>query len=123
MIEINHGKCTLCEACIAACPFAALMRQGNRIVVLESCRLCKICVKRCPEGAIFVAGEGGAARLKGSLAGSNGCGRVDRRGLHLTSPLSWWVKVESSLTSSAALLRGGGERNRSGLPLRLWSTG
>ncbi|KLU40833.1 MAG: FAD-binding protein [Limnochordia bacterium] len=58
MIEINHGKCTLCEACIAACPFAALMRQGNRIVVLESCRLCKICVKRCPEGAIFVAGEG-----------------------------------------------------------------
>ena len=54
MIEINHEKCTLCEVCVAACPFAALVREGEQIVVLDSCRLCQICVKKCPEQAIFL---------------------------------------------------------------------
>lgn len=52
MIEINHDKCTLCEVCVAACPFAALQREGDKIVVLDACRLCRVCIKRCPEQAI-----------------------------------------------------------------------
>src|SRR5690554_6921153 len=54
MIEINHDKCTLCEKCIAVCPFSALVRNNDQIQVLDLCRLCQLCVKKCPEQAIIL---------------------------------------------------------------------
>lgn len=54
MLRINHDICTLCENCLAVCPFSALELSDNKIVVLDSCRLCRLCVKECPVEAMYI---------------------------------------------------------------------
>lgn len=54
MLRINKEQCTLCESCLSACPFAALERVGDEIVILDTCRLCGICVRNCPTEAMFI---------------------------------------------------------------------
>ena len=54
MLRINKERCTLCEACLRVCPFAALERVGDEIVILDTCRLCGICARNCPTEAMFI---------------------------------------------------------------------
>ena len=54
MLRIDHSKCTLCEVCISVCPFSALQRATDEIIVLDSCRLCGVCVRKCPEAAMCI---------------------------------------------------------------------
>ena len=56
-IEIDAGKCTLCLACIGACPGRALQDGSNREVpevffIEANCLQCGACVQTCPEDAI-----------------------------------------------------------------------
>jgi electron transfer flavoprotein alpha subunit len=54
MLRINRDLCTLCEVCLSRCPFAALERVDDEIVVLDTCRLCGVCVRNCPSEAMFI---------------------------------------------------------------------
>ena len=54
---IDAGKCTLCMACVGACPGRALQDGSNREVpevffIESNCLQCSACVQTCPEDAI-----------------------------------------------------------------------
>ncbi|HEY5738270.1 MAG TPA: 4Fe-4S binding protein [Gammaproteobacteria bacterium] len=54
---IDAGKCTLCMACVGACPGRALQDGSNRelpevLFVEGNCLQCGACVQTCPEDAI-----------------------------------------------------------------------
>ena len=54
---IDAGKCTLCMACVGACPGKALQDGSNREVpevffIETNCLQCGACVQTCPEDAI-----------------------------------------------------------------------
>lgn len=53
-IEIDHGLCTLCEACISACPFQGIYRDGRdeKIIACDLCGGDPRCVKYCETKAI-----------------------------------------------------------------------
>lgn len=54
-IHIDDSSCTLCMACISACPSGSLVSNGNlpRISMVESkCHQCGFCEAACPEQAI-----------------------------------------------------------------------
>lgn len=54
-IEINTAACTLCMACIGACPESALMNNSDKPQLRfaeKNCVQCGLCVQTCPEAAI-----------------------------------------------------------------------
>jgi ferredoxin len=54
-IEVNHETCTLCKACIGACPVSAIVDTPDapRLKFIErNCVQCGICQETCPENAI-----------------------------------------------------------------------
>lgn len=54
-ITVNKDKCTLCKACIGACPEAALLDAPDapRLRFIErNCVQCGLCANTCPEDAI-----------------------------------------------------------------------
>jgi ferredoxin len=54
-INVDAGKCTLCLACVGACPESALMDGGEAPMLkfLErNCVQCGLCANTCPENAI-----------------------------------------------------------------------
>jgi ferredoxin len=51
----DSARCTLCMACVSACPAGALAAAGDtpRLVFRESlCVQCGLCAQTCPEGAL-----------------------------------------------------------------------
>ena len=57
---IDADKCTLCMACVSACPGKALQDGSNREVpevffIESNCLQCGACVQTCPEEAISLA--------------------------------------------------------------------
>jgi ferredoxin len=55
MLEVNKKTCTLCKACIGACPEAALLdaEDAPKLRFIErNCVQCGLCAKTCPEDAI-----------------------------------------------------------------------
>jgi ferredoxin len=69
-LRVDAGKCTLCLACVGACPEAALADNAERPqlrFIEKNCVQCGLCEKTCPEGAIALAprlwlADGGKAR-------------------------------------------------------------
>jgi ferredoxin len=54
-LEVNKETCTLCKACIGACPEAALLdaQEAPALRFIErNCVQCGLCAKTCPEDAI-----------------------------------------------------------------------
>jgi ferredoxin len=54
-VRVDRDKCTLCMACVGACPESALMDGVDQPLLkfLErNCVQCGLCEKTCPEGAI-----------------------------------------------------------------------
>ena len=54
-VEVNRQTCTLCMACVGACPEAALLdsRDAPQLNFIErNCVQCGLCEKTCPEDAI-----------------------------------------------------------------------
>jgi ferredoxin len=54
-IDVDPDKCTMCLACVGACPEGALLDHAEalRLRFIESkCVQCGLCEKTCPEGAI-----------------------------------------------------------------------
>jgi ferredoxin len=54
-ITVNKASCTLCKACIGACPEAALLDSPDapRLRFIErNCVQCGLCAQTCPEDAI-----------------------------------------------------------------------
>ena len=51
---IIDDRCTLCEACLKACPMKVLVRDRDRIVpaFLDRCDNCGDCLKACPTNAL-----------------------------------------------------------------------
>jgi len=57
-LEIDKKSCTLCKACIGACPEAALLdaEDAPKLRFIErNCVQCGLCAKTCPEDAIALA--------------------------------------------------------------------
>jgi ferredoxin len=54
-IEVNRAACTLCMACVGACPSSALVdsKETPQLRFVErNCIQCGLCVKTCPEDAL-----------------------------------------------------------------------
>lgn len=54
-ITVNADKCTLCMACVSACPASSLLAMGEEPglkFVEESCLQCGLCRSTCPEDAL-----------------------------------------------------------------------
>ncbi|MGH8561719.1 MAG: 4Fe-4S dicluster domain-containing protein, partial [Nevskiales bacterium] len=54
-LTVNKATCTLCKACIGACPEAALLDAPDapRLRFIErNCVQCGLCAETCPEDAI-----------------------------------------------------------------------
>lgn len=56
-VEVNTEACTLCMACVGACPGRALQDGSNRalpelFIIEANCLQCGICTQTCPERAL-----------------------------------------------------------------------
>jgi ferredoxin len=54
-VDVNKATCTLCMACVGACPESALVdgRETPMLKFIErNCVQCGLCVKTCPEDAL-----------------------------------------------------------------------
>jgi ferredoxin len=54
-LAVDKAKCTLCKACIGACPEAALLDSPEALqlrFIERNCVQCGLCAKTCPEDAI-----------------------------------------------------------------------
>ncbi len=57
-IAVDKGTCTLCKACIGACPEAALLDSPEAPMlrfIERNCVQCGLCASTCPEDAITLA--------------------------------------------------------------------
>ncbi|MCK5257680.1 MAG: 4Fe-4S binding protein, partial [Deltaproteobacteria bacterium] len=56
---VNERRCSLCELCIAACPYQARVKdeENRKIVVREAlCQGCGACAMACPNSAAKLKG-------------------------------------------------------------------
>jgi ferredoxin len=57
-VLVNQGTCTLCMACVGACPESALVDGRDRPMlkfIERNCVQCGLCEATCPESAISLA--------------------------------------------------------------------
>jgi electron transfer flavoprotein alpha subunit len=51
-VKVNVEECIGCGACVASCPFGALVMQADKASITEACTACGACVEICPVSAI-----------------------------------------------------------------------
>lgn len=65
-IAIRDELCSQCTVCLSVCPFEAISRNEDRIVIdLDKCTICGICASVCPSGAIVPYYYGSNALIGG----------------------------------------------------------
>ncbi len=64
-LTVYSEKCTLCGACVDACPFGVLSLEGERLAIGEGCTLCGACVEVCEAQALELPGTEGPAPRPG----------------------------------------------------------
>lgn len=65
-IAIRDELCSRCTVCLSVCPFEAISRNEDRIVIdLDKCTVCGICASACPSGAIVPYYYGSNALIEG----------------------------------------------------------
>ncbi|HEV7822038.1 MAG TPA: 4Fe-4S dicluster domain-containing protein, partial [Burkholderiales bacterium] len=85
-VGVDKQKCTLCMACVGACPEGALLdsKEQPQLKFLErNCVQCGLCVKTCPENALALtprlslAGQARAATVlnEAEVFGCVKCGK------------------------------------------------
>jgi electron transfer flavoprotein alpha subunit len=60
-VKVDIDKCTSCETCVSACPFAAIEMRNGKAFITESCTMCGACVEACEFKAIERTAEEAAA--------------------------------------------------------------
>jgi caffeyl-CoA reductase-Etf complex subunit CarE len=58
-VLVHEEKCTGCNLCVAACPYAAISMQEEKAVVSPDCTYCGACIDSCGFGAIESEGSQG----------------------------------------------------------------
>ncbi len=66
---VDTDRCTLCGACLEACPFEAVEMTEDGPEANANCTLCGACVKACPEDALSVPDAAGAGEPTGEWSG------------------------------------------------------
>jgi caffeyl-CoA reductase-Etf complex subunit CarE len=56
-VMVHEEKCTGCERCVAACPYAAVSMQEDKAVLDPDCISCGACIESCGFGAITFEGS------------------------------------------------------------------
>jgi pyruvate formate lyase activating enzyme len=57
-LQFEESCCTLCGACLSACPRGVFsVSGGRRVIDRGKCGLCGACVKACGQGALRIAGK------------------------------------------------------------------
>jgi ferredoxin len=85
-IDVDRDACTMCLACVGACPEGAILDhpEALRLRFIESkCVQCGICAKTCPENAIALVpqldltAEARAPRVlnEAEVVGCTACGK------------------------------------------------
>ena len=65
-IAIRDELCSRCTVCLSVCPFEAISRNEDRIVIdLDKCTVCGICASVCPSGAIVPYYYGSTTLIEG----------------------------------------------------------
>ena len=49
---VDNQKCTMCGACVKACPFGAIHVDKNAVIICDLCGGEPRCIEWCPHGAI-----------------------------------------------------------------------
>lgn len=51
-LVINQSKVGNMDELISICPFGAIEKNNNELIINAACKMCKLCVKKGPKGAI-----------------------------------------------------------------------
>ena len=51
-VRVIPEKCTACETCVTACPFAAIEMRDGKAIITEACTMCGACIEACEFKAI-----------------------------------------------------------------------
>lgn len=51
-INLDKEQCIGCGACVSACPFGAIVMEGDKAVITDACTVCGACVDVCAVTAI-----------------------------------------------------------------------
>ena len=51
-VRVIPEKCTACETCVTACPFAAIEMRDGKAFITEACTMCGACIEACEYKAI-----------------------------------------------------------------------
>lgn len=69
MIFVDEEKCTLCGACVEACPWQAISLAECRLTIdRDLCAECGACLPVCPTGAIYEVEAASAAARETAAA-------------------------------------------------------
>jgi Fe-S-cluster-containing hydrogenase component 2 len=69
MISVNEERCTLCGACLEACPWEAIsLTKGKLCIDQDLCRGCAVCLPACPFEALYEVERTPVAITKSSAA-------------------------------------------------------
>ena len=51
-VIVDKEQCIGCSACVGACPFGAIVMEGDKAVITDACTVCGACIDVCPVTAI-----------------------------------------------------------------------
>ncbi|HXY55093.1 MAG TPA: 4Fe-4S binding protein, partial [Nitrospirota bacterium] len=63
-VRVIPEKCTACETCVTACPFAAIEMRDGKAFITEACTMCGACIEACEFKAIERTSEEAVAAAK-----------------------------------------------------------